>query len=386
MFVDYLKVHVKAGDGGSGRISFRREKYAPRGGPNGGDGGRGGHVIFEADPKLGTLLDLQFRPNLIAKRGDDGGSNNCFGRDGEDIIVHVPQGTLVSDHDGNQLADLIEPGEQWIAAHAGRGGQGNTHFATATNKTPRYAQPGEPGEEKKLILELKLIAEVGLVGLPNAGKSTLLSTLTSATPKIASYPFTTLSPNLGVIEFDDMTRLTLADIPGLIEGASKGVGLGDRFLRHIERTKVLLHLLGDEEGVFLPEDMIYMYDLVRNELATYSPALASRKEIILITKIDLGDEEFLEATRAAFKERGLEPIFISSLEKRGLEPLKKILHKMAIEEEALRVAEQEARKKAREETIQAEALKNRMEITPPLPETEEEQQEAQETDTTESEQ
>jgi GTP-binding protein len=333
MFIDYLQVHVKAGDGGSGRINFRREKFVPRGGPDGGDGGRGGNVIFEVDPKLGTLLDLKYHANLEAKRGEDGGTNNCFGADGQSIMVRVPLGTVVSDEDGHQLADLTEPGQRWIAAKGGMGGLGNSHFATPTNKTPRYAQPGTEGQERILILELKLLADVGLVGLPNAGKSTLLSKLTAATPKIAPYPFTTLSPNLGVMEFEDLTHMTLADIPGLIEGASRGVGLGDRFLRHIERTKVLAHLVGDEQGLFDPEDMLYKYDLVCQELAAYSSLLARKRQLVIVTKTDLADPDDVAKTLAAFRERGIEPLTISSLSGDGLDTLRQALRELVEAEE-----------------------------------------------------
>ncbi|MFW5870212.1 MAG: GTPase ObgE [Candidatus Sumerlaeota bacterium] len=326
-FVDYIHFHVKAGDGGNGCVGFRREKYVPRGGPNGGDGGRGGHVVFEADPKLATLLDLRYRPHIHAKRGTDGMGNKMSGPAGKDVIVHVPLGTTVSDEDGRQLADLTEAGQRWIAAKGGRGGKGNQHFATATNKTPRYAEKGRPGQERSLILELKLIADAGFVGLPNAGKSTLLSKITAANPKIAPYPFTTLSPNLGVIEYDDLEHLTLADIPGLIEGASRGVGLGDRFLRHIERTRVLIHLVGDEQGVCMPDDMLYRYDLVRQELAAYSDVLLEKPEYVLINKIDLADEEFIEATQEAFRKRGIETTTISALAGDGLEELKGLLRK-----------------------------------------------------------
>ncbi len=333
MFIDYLKVHVKAGDGGSGRINFRREKFVPRGGPDGGDGGRGGNVVFEVDPKLGTLLDLKYHSNLEAKRGEDGGTNNCFGADGQSIMVRVPLGTVVSDEDGRQLADLTEPGQRWIAARGGMGGLGNSHFATATNKTPRYAQPGTEGQERTLILELKLLADVGLVGLPNAGKSTLLSKLTAATPKIAPYPFTTLSPNLGVMELEDLSHMTLADIPGLIEGASRGVGLGDRFLRHIERTKVLAHLVGDEQGLFDPEDMLYKYDLVCEELAAYSSLLARKRQLVIVTKTDLADPDDVAKTLAAFRERGIEPLTISALSGEGLDTLRQALREMVEAEE-----------------------------------------------------
>jgi len=342
VFVDYLKVRVKGGDGGHGCVALRREKYVPRGGPAGGDGGRGGHVIFEADPKLGTLYDLKHKPNLTAKRGGNGGGNDCHGADGEDVIVKVPLGTVVSGEDGSQIADLTEPGQQWIAAKGGRGGFGNAHFATPTNKTPRYAQDGRPGEDRRLILELKMIADVGLVGLPNAGKSTLLSKLTAATPKIASYPFTTLSPNLGVMEFEDGFRVTLADIPGLIEGASHGAGLGDRFLRHIERTGVLAHLVGDEHGTFDPEDVLYKYDLVCQELAAYSEALAAKRQILVVAKVDLApDREQVEAVCRAFRERGLEPLCVSSLTGEGLEALRTRLRDRLREERALLEKEEE---------------------------------------------
>jgi GTPase len=350
-FVDYIKLYVKAGDGGKGCVGFRREKFVPRGGPDGGDGGRGGHIIFDPDPKLGTLLDLKFRPNLVAKRGDGGGGNNRYGSDAADIVVQVPLGTVVSDASGRQLADLTEPGRHWIAAEGGRGGLGNAHFATATNKTPRFAQDGEEGQERTLVLELKTIADVGLVGLPNAGKSTLLSQMTAANPKIAAYPFTTLSPNLGVVEFDDLTHLTLADIPGLIEGASQGVGLGDRFLRHVERTQVLAHLVGDEAGEFDPEDLLYKFDLVCQELATYSSVLAAKPQLPIIAKIDLADAEDIEKVCEAFRARGLEPLCISSETGAGLGELKQRLREMV---ERLRREQgdepEEASSEQREET------------------------------------
>ena len=344
VFVDYLRMHVKAGDGGHGCIAFHREKFVPRGGPDGGDGGRGGTIYFEVDPHLGTLYDLKQHPSIVAKRGGNGGGNQCSGAAADDIIIRVPIGTVVSDQEGNQLADLTEPGQLWVAAQGGRGGQGNQHFATSKNKTPRYAQDGETGEERTLILDLKLIADVGLVGLPNAGKSTLLSKLTAATPKIASYPFTTLSPNLGVLEFDTVSRLTLADIPGLIEGASKGAGLGDRFLRHIERTRVLAHLVGDEEGLFDPDDMLYKYDLVCQELAAYSDRLASKKQIVLISKIDLADPEDIQKTVDAFAARGITAHPMSSMNGLGLDEVRDIFRKAADEaraEEAALLAEQE---------------------------------------------
>ncbi|HBF34190.1 TPA: GTPase ObgE [Candidatus Sumerlaeota bacterium] len=359
VFVDYLKMHVRAGDGGHGCIAFHREKYVPRGGPDGGDGGRGGTIYFEVDAKLGTLYDLKQHPSIVAKRGGNGGGNNCSGANADDIIIRVPIGTVVSDLEGNQLADLKEPGQVWVAAQGGRGGQGNQHFATSKNKTPRYAQDGEAGQERALTLDLKLIADVGLVGLPNAGKSTLLSKMTAATPKIASYPFTTLSPNLGVLEFDEVSRLTLADIPGLIEGASKGAGLGDRFLRHIERTRVLAHLVGDEEGIFDPDDMLYKYDLVCQELSAYSDKLANKKQIVLVTKIDLAEPEDLEKTLAAFAARGITAHAVSSMSGAGLDQVRDIFRAAADEarkEEAaleaeLQKAAHEQEKQARSYTI-----------------------------------
>jgi GTP-binding protein len=323
VFVDYLKVHIKAGDGGHGCVAFRREAYVPRGGPAGGDGGRGGSVIFEADPKLGTLLDLKYRPRIVADRGGNGGGNDCHGRNGKDAVVRVPLGTTVTDVEtGQQIADLAEPGLRWTAAKGGRGGFGNAHYATPRNKSPRHAQDGGPGEERHLILELKIIADIGLVGLPNAGKSTLLSKLSSATPKIAPYPFTTLSPNLGVAEYDDLFHLTLADIPGLIEGASRGAGLGDRFLRHIERTRILAHLICDEQGVFDPDDMLYKFDLVCGELKAYSDALARKPQIVIVTKIDLAKPGDLEKTCEAFRARGVELLCVSALTGVGLDDLK----------------------------------------------------------------
>jgi GTPase len=346
VFVDYLKIHVKAGDGGHGCIAFRREKYVPRGGPDGGDGGRGGTIYFEVDPHLGTLYDLKQHPSIVAKRGGNGGGNQCSGAAADDITIKVPIGTVVSDMEGCQLADLTQPGQIWVAAQGGRGGLGNQHFATAKNKTPRYAQDGEQGQERTLALDLKLIADVGLVGLPNAGKSTLLSKLTAATPKIASYPFTTLSPNLGVLEFDTVSRLTLADIPGLIEGASKGAGLGDRFLRHIERTRVLAHLIGDEEGLFDPDDILYKYDLVCQELAAYSERLGKKQQIVLISKIDLAEPEDVQKTVAAFAARGITAHPISSLSGAGLDEVRDIFRRAvdearAEEETALPVEQEE---------------------------------------------
>lgn len=328
-FVDNVSIYVKAGDGGNGCLSFRREKYVPKGGPDGGNGGNGGDVVLLSDPNLSTLLDLVSQNIFHAENGRAGMSKKRSGANGADLVIKVPAGTIVIDEGtGLQLKDLKAAGESVVVAKGGTGGRGNAEFATSTHQTPREWEPGKPGEERRLKLELKLIADVGLIGLPNAGKSTLLSKLTSATPKIAPYPFTTLSPNLGVIEYEDLTHLTLADVPGLIEGASRGVGLGDRFLRHIERTTVLVHLVGDEAGVFDPEDMLYKFDLVQAELAAYSSALPVTPQLPLITKTDLASAEALEEVSEAFRKRGLDPLRVSALTGEGLSELKSRLRQM----------------------------------------------------------
>ncbi len=323
MFVDYAKINVQAGDGGDGCVSFRREKYVPRGGPDGGDGGRGGHIYLQVDPQINTLLDVRTRPQYIAKRGDHGGGNQCTGRDAEDIIIRVPQGTTVSTEDGEVLVDLIEPDQKWMAAQGGRGGRGNQHFATANNKAPRRWEYGGDGEHKVLILELKMIADVGLAGLPNAGKSTLLANLTKANPKVASYPFTTIHPNLGVLELDMDSRCIIADIPGLIEGAHTGAGLGHRFLRHVERTGFLVHLVAPADDVDYAdfEHFWYSYELVNKELAAYSDRLANKEQIVCLTKADLMPEETMTAVQAEFLNRGIETLIISSQTGQGLDLL-----------------------------------------------------------------
>ena len=324
MFVDYTKIFVKAGDGGDGCIAFLREKYIPHGGPNGGDGGRGGHIYLVADPQMTTLLDLKLAPHFKTKRGQHGGGSNCTGRDAEDLTVKVPLGTSVSDGSGELLADLTEPGQVFMAAKGGRGGRGNQHFATPTNKAPRKFEYGEEGQARTLVLELKVIADVGLVGLPNAGKSTLLSKLTAATPKIAAYPFTTIHPNLGVMMFADDTRCTIADIPGLIEGAHRGAGLGDRFLRHIERTTILVHLVapGDAEPCANPDDLLYAFDLVNTELSAYGSELPAKPQVICLTKTDLISDEEKAAVVERFREREVELLPISAETGEGLDALR----------------------------------------------------------------
>lgn len=324
-FVDYVRIRVEAGDGGNGCMSFHREKFMPKGGPDGGDGGAGGSVWLEANRDMNTLIDLKYRSLIRAKRGGHGEGNRRSGKKSPDIVIPVPLGTLVSDEAGTVLADLTQPGERWLAAKGGDGGRGNQHFATPMNQIPRRCEPGWPGEQHDLILELKLIAQAGLVGLPNAGKSTLLSRLTKANPRIASYPFTTIHPNLGVMDVDMLRRTTLADIPGLIEGASQGQGLGDRFLRHIERTGLLVHLVAPpEEHESMDEDerregIQYAYKLVRQELEAYSEKLVDKHEVVVLSKIDLLDVPEVEFYLNALRELGLDPVAISSEVEVGLE-------------------------------------------------------------------
>jgi len=286
MFVDEAKIHVKAGDGGNGCISFRREKFIPKGGPDGGDGGHGGHVYFQAVPDKDTLLDFAGKHHWRAQDGKHGQGKNMYGADGKDLVIPVPTGTLIYDTDLDlRLKDLSEVGTKVLVCRGGKGGRGNKAFATATNQAPREAEPGKPGQERNLRLELKLIADVGLVGMPNAGKSTLLSRCSAARPKIASYPFTTLEPVLGIVELSDFRRFVMADIPGLIEGASRGAGLGHDFLRHIERTRILVHILDlmPTDG----SDPVANYHAIRQELARHSATLAEKEEVIVANKTDL---------------------------------------------------------------------------------------------------
>jgi GTP-binding protein len=289
-FIDEAIVSVSAGAGGNGCVAWRREKFVPRGGPAGGDGGKGGDVVFAADPSLATLRDQKYQPEIRAVAGGAGAGNGRTGADGADAVVRVPPGTVLHDLDAPDgaapLADLAEAGARCVVARGGRGGRGNARFATATRQTPDFATPGEPGESRRLRLSLKLIADVGLVGLPNAGKSTLLRRISAARPRVADYPFTTLFPHLGVVEFDEQ-RFVVADIPGLIEGASEGVGLGDRFLRHVERTRVLVHLLDGAALLDPSRDLCNEYEVIRRELAAYGASLAERRELVLVNKLDL---------------------------------------------------------------------------------------------------
>ena len=297
MFIDRAKIHAQGGDGGNGVTAFRREKFVPRGGPSGGDGGRGGDVILVADASLNTLLHLRYNPRHIAQRGLHGEGSNRSGHNGADLIIKVPVGTQIFDAaTGELLHDLSHDGDRWLAARGGRGGFGNAHFTTSTNRAPRYHQNGGKGEELDLQLELKLLADVGLVGFPNAGKSTFISTVSAARPKIADYPFTTLEPHLGVVDLGDFRTFVIADIPGLIEGAHAGAGLGDRFLRHIERTKLLLHLVDVSSAS--GRDALSDYETVNNELASYNQELATRPQFVVATKIDALDEpERLESLK-----------------------------------------------------------------------------------------
>jgi GTP-binding protein len=318
VFIDRAKIKIKAGDGGNGVTAFRREKFVPRGGPSGGDGGRGGDVWLESDEGLNTLLHLRYNPEHKAERGKHGEGSNRHGKDGEDIIVRVPVGTQVLDAEsGELLFDFTEPNQRFLAAKGGKGGWGNAHFATPTRRAPRYHYTGRPGQEKELQLELKLIADVGLVGFPNAGKSTLISVISAAKPKIADYPFTTLEPNLGVVDLGDFRTFVVADIPGLIEGASEGAGLGDRFLRHVERTKLILHLV--DVSSFSGRDPVEDYEIINRELANYSPELAERPQIVVATKIDALDEpERLEALRKRAKKDRKDFFEISSVVGTGI--------------------------------------------------------------------
>lgn len=321
MFIDRVKIKIKAGDGGNGVTAFRREKFVPRGGPSGGDGGNGGDVWLESDEGINTLLHLRFNPEHKAERGRHGEGSNRFGKHGEDAVIRVPVGTQVFDAGSNDLLfDFTEPRQRFLAAKGGKGGWGNAHFATPTRRAPKFHYQGRPGQEKELQLELKLIADVGLVGFPNAGKSTLISVISAARPKIADYPFTTLEPNLGVVDMGDYKTFVVADIPGLIEGASEGAGLGDRFLRHIERTKLMLHLV--DVSSFSGRDPVSDYEIINRELAAYNEDLAARPQIVVATKIDvIDDPERLEDLRKRAVKDGKPFFAISSATREGVDQL-----------------------------------------------------------------
>jgi GTPase len=320
MFIDRAKIYVRGGNGGNGVTAFRREKFVPHGGPSGGDGGRGGSVYLEASEGVNTLLHFRYNPEHKAERGRHGEGSNRHGQDGEDIIVKVPVGTVVMDEEtGEVIHDFTHAGERVLVAKGGRGGRGNAQFATSTNRAPRHHEEGREGQERHLVLELKLIADVGLVGLPNAGKSTLISRISAARPKIADYPFTTLEPHLGVVDLGDYKTLVVADIPGLIEGAHIGAGLGDRFLRHVERTKLLLQLI-DVSG--LASDPIKDYQTVTHELEAYSPAVAAKPKLVVATKLDaLDDPARLDEFKAFCEREGLAFHQISAASGNGLKEL-----------------------------------------------------------------
>ena len=319
MFVDLVKIHVKAGRGGDGAVSFHREKYVANGGPDGGDGGRGGDIVFVADPHTDTLLDFRYTRRYTAGNGSPGNGKRCYGKDGASVEIRVPVGTLIREAASGQLMADISAGDRFVAARGGRGGWGNAHFATPTRQAPRFAKPGLPGEEFDLILELKLIADVGLIGFPNVGKSTLLSVISAATPKIANYPFTTLSPNLGVVPVDQRSFVA-ADIPGLIEGASRGAGLGFHFLRHIERCRLLIHVV-DVSGLE-GRDPIADYETINAELSGYSDRLAALPQLVAANKADAVQDEDAKARFYAYLEERSIPYYeISALARKGLQPL-----------------------------------------------------------------
>lgn len=325
-FVDYVKIFVASGKGGRGSSHLHREKFIEKGGPDGGDGGRGGHVYLVGNEGLWTLFHLKFAKHVKAGHGGDGGSSRSTGHDGEDQFIQVPLGTVVRDKDTNEiLFEITEHGEKKIIAKGGKGGLGNWHFRSSTNQTPRYAQPGLPGEEHDIVLELKVLADVGLVGFPNAGKSTLLSVLTSAKPKIADYPFTTLKPNLGIVAYRDFQSFVIADIPGIIEGAAEGKGLGHYFLRHIERNSTLLFLVPADA-----DDIKTEYKILLNELEKYNPEMLDKERLLVISKTDMLDDELKAEMKADLNKslKGVPFMFISSVAQQGLVELKDKLWQM----------------------------------------------------------
>ncbi|KFD38330.1 GTPase CgtA [Schleiferia thermophila str. Yellowstone] len=322
-FVDYVKIWFASGKGGAGSAHLRRAKYVPKGGPDGGDGGRGGHVILRANPQMWTLLHLKYQKHIKAEAGENGSANNCTGRQGKDVVVEVPLGTVVKNPDTGEVeCELTEPGQEYILMRGGRGGLGNTHFKSPTNQTPRYAQPGEPGEEGWRVLELKVLADVGLVGFPNAGKSTLLATITAAKPEIADYPFTTLVPNLGIVPYRDFQSFVMADIPGIIEGAADGRGLGHRFLRHIERNSVLLFMIPATS-----ESISKEYKILVNELRKYNPELLDKRRLLAVTKCDLLDAQSMQNMHRKIP-KDIDYVLISSVAQMNLDVLKDKLWKL----------------------------------------------------------
>lgn len=318
-FIDYVKIYCRSGKGGRGSTHFRREKYIPKGGPDGGDGGDGGHIILRANRNYWTLLHLKYERHILAEHGESGSRRKSSGKSGDSRVIEVPLGTVAYDAEtGEYLCDVTEDGQEVVLLKGGRGGKGNTYFKTSTNQAPRYAQPGEPYEERRIILELKILADVGLVGFPNAGKSTLLSVMTAAKPKIANYPFTTLQPNLGIVSYRDFKSFAIADIPGIIEGASEGKGLGLRFLRHIERNSLLLFMVPADT-----EDIKKEYNILLNELGQYNPELLDKRRVLAISKADTIDQELEEMLSADLPD--VPHIFISSIAEQNLQQLKDLL-------------------------------------------------------------
>lgn len=318
-FIDEAVIHVKAGDGGNGAAAFRREDGVPRGGPSGGDGGNGGSVIVVADPQLASLLDYKFRRHYSADRGEDGRNKDQYGASAEDLVLRVPVGTVISEGEGAPLADLSEPGARFVVARGGTGGRGNIHFKTPWNQAPRTAEPGTPGEERTVRLELKLLADVGLLGYPNVGKSTFIRRVSRARPKVADYPFTTLVPSLGVVQMSDERQFVIADIPGLIEGASQGAGLGHQFLRHVERCRVLLHIVEATFTTGPGRSPLHDFDVINSELAGHSPDLAARPQVVVLNKIDAMASDEVSMHRRAFAGRGVELLTMSAATGAGID-------------------------------------------------------------------
>ncbi len=366
MFTDYTKIIIKSGDGGNGAISFRREKYVAAGGPDGGDGGKGGNVYFKVDKNKNTLIDFRYNKKYKAENGQNGSGAKCNGKYGEDIYIGVPIGTVIKDaKTGKIIADLSKPDQVELVLKGGNGGKGNTHFATSTRQAPRFAQDGEKGEEKEVILELKLLADVGLLGFPNVGKSTFLSTVTEARPKIANYEFTTLEPNLGVVKTKNGDSFVIADIPGIIEGASSGVGLGLQFLRHIERTRLLLHFI-DVSGS-TGRNPVEDFNIINEELKKYSEKLAGRKQIIIATKIDsMQDESLYNDLEKMAKEKNMEIYKISSVTGEGINEILDIISKTLKTlpyEELFEIEDKVVYNLEEEEKFKIEKISNKFVIT-----------------------
>jgi len=335
-FIDEVAIRVQAGAGGNGAVAFRREKFVPKGGPSGGDGGDGGSIVLEVDEGLSTLLDFRSKREFLAQAGQSGANKDRYGRAGDDIVLRVPPGTQVfDDATGEVLCDLRTHGQRFVAAQGGKGGRGNMHFATPTDRAPRRAQPGTPGQERTIRLELKLLADVGLLGFPNVGKSSLIARVSAARPKIADYPFTTLVPNLGTVGLSDERSFVVADIPGLIEGAHAGAGLGDRFLRHLERTRLLVHLLDPSASEGTDRTPLKDFEATNRELALYDPELAARRQILVINKIDLPDvRQRLTTLKRPFARRGIEVHAISAATGEGVQALLEAIWKALPAKEA----------------------------------------------------